>query len=89
LSPRKFCTGLRDYRMHPMDPKIASPPNAIAYSPEDAATVTGRSRSRIFKAIKNKELTARKDGKATLLEADELRRWVRSLPTIGRQPVAA
>ena len=72
-----------------MDPKTASPPNAIAYSPEDAATVTGRSRSRIFKAIKDKELTARKDGKATLLEADELRRWVRSLPTIGRQPVAA
>ena len=28
------------------------PPAAIAYSPEDAATVTGRSRSRIFDAIK-------------------------------------
>ena len=66
------------------------PPLAvIAYSPKGAATATGRSRSRIFKAIKDKELTARKDGKATLLEADELRRWVRSLPTIGRQPVAA
>ena len=71
-----------------MDPKTASPPNAIAYSPEDAATVTGRSRSRIFKAIKDKELTARKDGKATVLEADELRRWVRTFPTVGR-PVAA
>ena len=65
------------------------PPAAIAYKPEVAATVTGRSRSRIFKAIKDKELTARKDGKATLLEADELRRWVRSLPTIGRQSAAA
>lgn len=61
----------------------------IAYSPDDAAVVTGRSRSRIYKAIQNKELTARKDGKATLLEADELRRWVGSFPTIGRQPVAA
>jgi excisionase family DNA binding protein len=61
----------------------------IAYTPAQAAAVTGRSRSRIFKAIKDKELTARKDGKATLLEADELRRWVRSLPTIGRQSVAA
>jgi len=71
-----------------MDPKTASPPNAIAYSPEDAATVTGRSRSRIFKAIKDKELTARKDGKATLLEDDELRQWVRSLPTIGRPTTA-
>ena len=61
----------------------------ISYTPEEAAAATGRSRSRIFKAIKDKELTARKDGKATLLEADELRRWVKSLPTIGRQPVPA
>ena len=71
-----------------MDSKPAPPPSAIAYSPEDAAAVTGRSRSRIFKAIKDKELTARKDGKATVLEADELRRWVRTLPTVGR-PIAA
>jgi excisionase family DNA binding protein len=61
----------------------------ISYTPDQAALVTGRSRSRIFKAIKHNELTARKDGKATLLEADELRRWVRALPTIGRHPVAA
>ena len=71
-----------------MDSKPTPPPSAIAYSPEDAATIIGRSRSRIFKAIKDKELTARKDGKATLLEADELRRWVCSLPTIGRQTAA-
>ena len=57
----------------------------IAYSPVGAALATGRSRSRIFKAIKNKELVSRKDGRATLLEADELRRWVQSLPTIGRE----
>lgn len=61
----------------------------IAYTPEQAAAATGRSRSRIFKAIKDKELTARKDGKATILEDAELRRWVHSLPPIGRQPVAA
>ena len=64
-----------------------SPAAAIVYSPEDAATVTGPCRSQIFKAIKDKELTARKDGKATL-EADELRRWA-VLPTIGRQSAAA
>lgn len=63
-------------------------PVQISYTPEQAAAVVGRSRTRIFKAIKDEEITARKDGKATLLEADELRRWVRSLPTIGR-PVAA
>jgi hypothetical protein len=53
----------------------------IAYSPQGAALATGRSRTRIFKAIKDKELIARKDGRATVLEAEELRRWVRSLPT--------
>jgi excisionase family DNA binding protein len=76
--------------MHPMtnsDSKPAFEP--ISYTPEQAAVVTGRSRSRIFKAIKDKELTARKDGKATLLEIEELRRWVRALPSIGRQPTAA
>ena len=61
----------------------------ISYSPEAAAVVVDRTRSRIFKAIKDKELTARKDGRATLLEGDELRRWVRSLPTVGRPPEAA
>jgi hypothetical protein len=60
--------------------------DCIAYRPAVAAVVTGRSRSRIFKAIKDKELAARKDGRATLLEASELRRWVQSLPTIGRDP---
>jgi len=61
----------------------------IAYTPEQAAIATGRSRSRIFKAIKDCELTARKDGKATILEDGELRRWVRTLPTIGRGSSAA
>jgi hypothetical protein len=60
----------------------------IAYSPQGAALATGRSRSRIFKAIKDRELVARKDGRATLLEADELRRWVRSLPTTGQVTAA-
>jgi excisionase family DNA binding protein len=61
----------------------------LAYTPEQAALVTGRSRSRIFKAIKDGELTARKDGKATVLEHSELNRWVRSFPTIGRKSAAA
>jgi hypothetical protein len=61
----------------------------IAYSPLGAAHVTGRSRSRIFKAIKNKELIARKDGRATLLEASELERWIKSLPVSGQTETAA
>ena len=58
----------------------------ISYTPTAAAVVTGRSRSRIFKALKDRELTARKDGRATLIERDELVRWLRTLPTIGRDP---
>jgi excisionase family DNA binding protein len=61
-----------------------SPLKQIAYTPIEAAAATGRTRTRIFKAIKDKELTARKDGRSTLIETDELARWVRSLPTIGR-----
>ena len=57
----------------------------IAYRPVGAALATGRSRTRIFKAIEDREVIARKDGRATLLEVDELRRWVRSRPTIGRR----
>ena len=52
----------------------------ISYTPNEAAFATGRSRSRIFKAIKDKELMARKDGRATVIEAHELRRWIRDLP---------
>ncbi len=61
----------------------------FAYTPAQAAAATGRNKTRIFNAIKNGELIARKDGKATLLEGEELRRWVRSMPVIQRQPVAA
>jgi hypothetical protein len=56
----------------------------LAVTPELGAEMVGRTRTRIFSAIKDNELTARKDGKATLIEVDELRRWVRSLPTRGR-----
>jgi hypothetical protein len=67
----------------------STPVECIAYSPAGAAAVTGRSRSRIFLAIKNKELIARKDGRATLLEASELERWIKSLPTVGQTETAA
>jgi excisionase family DNA binding protein len=60
----------------------------LAYSPEAAARAVGRSRSRIYKALADKELTGRKDGRATVIETAELSRWISQLPTIGR-PVAA
>jgi hypothetical protein len=57
-------------------------PAPIAYPPAQAAIASGRTRTRIFGAIKSGELTARKDGKATIIEHDELMRWVRSLPAV-------
>jgi excisionase family DNA binding protein len=58
----------------------------LSLTPEEAAESTGFSRTRIFQAIRDEELTARKDGKATVIEISELLRWLRSLPTRGRPP---
>lgn len=52
----------------------------------DAPSIAGVTRTRIYDAIREKKLTARKAGRATVIEMDELRRWVRSLPAIGRDP---
>lgn len=54
----------------------------IAYAPAQAARATGRSRTRIYKAIGAGEIVARKDGRATLIERSELERWVKALPVI-------
>jgi excisionase family DNA binding protein len=56
----------------------------FSLTPDEAAASTGFSRTRIFQAIRDQELTARKDGKATVIETTELLRWLRSLPIRGR-----
>lgn len=56
----------------------------IAVTPLGGAKLTGRTRTRIFGAIKAGELVARKDGKATLIEYAELQRWVRTFPLAAR-----
>ena len=53
---------------------------ALAYSPARAAEIAGRSVGRIFRLIAAGKLTARKDGNSTLIERDELARWIKSLP---------
>jgi excisionase family DNA binding protein len=59
----------------------------LSATPERAAELTGLSRTRIFRALKNNELTARKDGsRTTVIEISELQRWIKSLPTRGRIP---
>jgi excisionase family DNA binding protein len=60
----------------------------LGLSPDEAATAAGISRTRIFEAIRDGTLTARKIGKATIIEPDELQRWLRSLPPRGRIPEA-
>lgn len=58
----------------------------LGFSPDEAAESAGVSRTRIFEAIRDGTLTARKAGKSTVIEIDELRRWLRSLPLRGRVP---
>jgi hypothetical protein len=62
---------------------IAPTPSAVprvSLTPDDAAIAAGVSRTRIFQAIRDGKLAARGDGKATIIEVEELVRYVRSLP---------
>lgn len=52
----------------------------LAYKVEEAPIAAGVSRTRIFGAIKNKQLPARKAGKSTIILADDLSAWLKSLP---------
>jgi hypothetical protein len=58
----------------------------LGFSPDEAAVSAGVSGTRIFEAIREGTLLARKAGKSTVIELEELRRWIRSLPTRGRTP---
>jgi hypothetical protein len=58
----------------------------LAYPIEEAGPAVGVSRTRIFDAVRNNELTVRKAGKSSVIEIAELRRWLQALPTRGRLP---
>lgn len=58
----------------------------LGLSPDEAAISAGVSRTKIFEAIRNGTLTARKSGKTTIIEPSELQRWIRDLPIRGRTP---
>ena len=61
----------------------------LSVGTEDAPKVLGGiSRTRIFQAVKNNELTVRKNGRSSIVEVAELERWLKTLPTKGRQLVA-
>lgn len=54
----------------------------LAYTIQQAARAIGRSPSRIKKAIRFGELTARKDGRINLIEHGELTRWLGTKPMV-------
>ncbi len=53
----------------------------FAFSPAQAAEAAGVGRTFLFEEIRCRRLIARKAGRRTLIEAEELQRWIRSLPT--------
>jgi len=55
----------------------------LAYHIPEAANLARASRTTIYRAIKAGELQARKRGTRTLILADELMRWVETLPCAG------
>jgi excisionase family DNA binding protein len=52
----------------------------FAFTPAEAARVAGIGRTYLFEEIRNRRLVARKAGRRTLIEAEELQRWIKSLP---------
>jgi hypothetical protein len=63
-------------KLHQLVPHVPR----ISLTPDEAALSTGFSRTRIFDAIRDGKLVARGDGKSTIIEMEELARYVRSLP---------
>jgi hypothetical protein len=74
----------RDFSMSNRGINAPAAFSPIALAIEDAPQAVGVSRTRIFQAIRDNEITARKAGRSTIVEIDELKRWVKSLPVKGR-----
>ena len=55
----------------------------IAYTIAEACAVARAGRTALYEAIREGALTARKRGRKTLILADDLRRWVESLPALN------
>jgi excisionase family DNA binding protein len=52
----------------------------LAYNLSEACEVARISRTSIYQAINSRELVARKHGRRTVILADDLGRWLQSLP---------
>ena len=58
----------------------------LSYPIETVPDITGIPRTKIFEAVRAKELTVRKAGRSTIVEHAELVRYIKALPTKGRKP---
>ena len=52
----------------------------LAYSIAEASEVSRIGRTSIYEAINSRDLIARKNGRRTVILADDLRRWLQNLP---------
>jgi uncharacterized protein with von Willebrand factor type A (vWA) domain len=59
----------------------------VAYSLPDAARIAGVSRTRIFDAVRRRELTIRKAGRSSIVTHGDLIDWINSLPVKGKSVV--
>jgi excisionase family DNA binding protein len=59
----------------------------IAYPIEDLPEITGVPRTKVFQAIREQKLSARKVGRSTIITHDALMAWINSLPVKGKQPI--
>jgi excisionase family DNA binding protein len=61
----------------------------LAYGVAAAAAAAGAGRDTLYRAIRDGGLTARKIGARTVIETDELKRWLASMPAIPPRRRAA